>query len=59
MRHLVQCRGYELWRYDSTDEIPPGFLHPVYMVTSPDGVERTVSEDKLKDALDYAFELSA
>ena len=48
-----------MWRYEDRDEIPQGFLRPVYKLEAPDGVERNVSEDKLKDALDYLFERSA
>lgn len=59
MRHLVRCLGYDLWKYESDDVVPDGYQRPVYMITAPDGVERNVSEDKLKDALDYAFEVAA
>lgn len=35
MRWLLTLEGWELYQYESGDEIPQGFLLPVYSLTAP------------------------
>jgi hypothetical protein len=58
VRDVIYCDGFELYQYD-THEVPHGFESPCYRLTAPDGVWRSVSADKMKDALDRLFEESA
>jgi len=52
----VRCEGWALYQYP--DEVTPiGFTPPAYRLTCPSGAtSRTVSADKLTDALDRLFE---
>jgi hypothetical protein len=59
MRYVLTLEGWELYQSESSDEVPQGFLLPCYLLTAPDGTERTVSADKMRDALDRLFEESA
>lgn len=59
MRYLLNVDGYELYQYEREDALPQGFLYSVFRLEAPDGTQRTVSADKMKDALDRLFEESA
>lgn len=59
MTDAIYCDGWELYQY-SENEVPPGFEPPCYRLTTPGGeTQRNVSADKLANALDELFEISA